>query len=76
MYLKGPAQFNTTATSFDRAVDRGGIVEPEDAALEAGLPGDTVKRGGVPPSNDRCSLGAARRARDMLADVAGGSVDH
>jgi hypothetical protein len=42
VYLNGPAQFNTTRDICQRLVDRGAIDESEDAALEAGLAGDTV----------------------------------
>jgi hypothetical protein len=39
--------------SIQRAVDGGGIVEPEGAPLEAGQAGDTVEFGGVAPGDDR-----------------------
>ena len=39
--------------SIQRAVDDGGIVEPEGAPLEAGLTGNTVEFGGVASGDDR-----------------------
>ena len=62
--------------SIERAVDRGGIVEPEGAPLEASLTGDAVELSGVPASDDRFYAQAARCSGDMFTDVAGGPVDH
>ncbi|MGD0188436.1 MAG: hypothetical protein ABSC25_24780 [Roseiarcus sp.] len=61
---------------FQRAVDRGWIVEPEDATLEAGLTGDAIEFGDVPPGNDRYLAEMGRRACDMFADVSGSPVNH
>ena len=61
---------------FERPVDGGGIVEPEGAPLKAGLTGDAVEFSGVPAGDDRLYAQAARCSGDMLADVAGGPVDH
>ena len=74
--LKGPAQFNTTATSFSARSNPGGIVEPEDAVPKAHLACNTVEFSAVPPGDYRCCARARRLARDMLADVAGRSLDH
>ena len=74
--LVWPGAVQHDRDSVQRAVDGGGIVEPEGAALEAGLTGDTVELGGVPAGDDRLYAQAARCTRDMLTDVAGRSVDH
>ena len=61
---------------LQRAVDRGGIFEPEGAPLHPGPAGDPLQLGCVPPGDDRLPPEAGRLARDVLADVAGRAVDH
>jgi len=51
--LEWPGAVQHDRDSVQRAVDRGGIVEPEGAPLKAGLTGDAVELSGVPASDDR-----------------------
>ena len=62
--------------TIERAVDRGGIVEPEGAPLEASLTGDAVELSDVPSGHDRLYAQAACCTCDMLANVTVGPVDH